>query len=84
MLRYAVLKFCALLSAMLAVGLPALLGYLGVSGLALAVAALGGVAWVCVGMLLLRDAELLKTIDTAAGFPAWPLETWWIKDPAKR
>jgi microcin C transport system substrate-binding protein len=24
------------------------------------------------------------TIDTASGFPAWPLETWWIKDPAKR
>ena len=24
------------------------------------------------------------TIDTGAGFPAWPLETWWIKDPAKR
>jgi len=24
------------------------------------------------------------TIDTASGFPAWPLETWWIKDPARR
>ena len=24
------------------------------------------------------------TIDTASGFPAWPLETWWIRDPAKR
>ena len=24
------------------------------------------------------------TIDTASGFPAWPLETWWIMDPAKR
>ena len=24
------------------------------------------------------------TIDTGAGFPAWPLETWWILDPAKR
>ena len=24
------------------------------------------------------------TIDTASGFPAWPLETWWIADPAKR
>ncbi len=24
------------------------------------------------------------TVDTASGFPAWPLETWWIKDPAKR
>lgn len=24
------------------------------------------------------------TIDTGSGFPAWPLETWWIKDPAKR
>ena len=24
------------------------------------------------------------TIDTGSGFAAWPLETWWIKDPAKR
>ena len=24
------------------------------------------------------------TVDTASGFPAWPLETWWIKDPARR
>jgi len=24
------------------------------------------------------------TIDTGSGFPAWPLETWWIKDPARR
>jgi peptide/nickel transport system substrate-binding protein/microcin C transport system substrate-binding protein len=24
------------------------------------------------------------SIDTASGWPAWPLETWWIKDPAKR
>ena len=24
------------------------------------------------------------TIDTGAGFFAWPLETWWIKDPAQR
>ena len=24
------------------------------------------------------------TIDTGSGFAAWPLETWWIKDPARR
>jgi peptide/nickel transport system substrate-binding protein/microcin C transport system substrate-binding protein len=24
------------------------------------------------------------TIDTGSGFFAWPLETWWIKDPAQR
>jgi peptide/nickel transport system substrate-binding protein/microcin C transport system substrate-binding protein len=24
------------------------------------------------------------TIDTGSGFAAWPLETWWINDPAKR
>jgi microcin C transport system substrate-binding protein len=24
------------------------------------------------------------TIDTASGFPAWPLETWWIKDSSRR
>ena len=27
---------------------------------------------------------LFFTIDTASGFAAWPLETWWILDPAKR
>jgi peptide/nickel transport system substrate-binding protein/microcin C transport system substrate-binding protein len=27
---------------------------------------------------------LFFTIDTASGFLAWPLETWWILDPAKR
>ncbi len=27
---------------------------------------------------------LFFTIDTGAGFAAWPLETWWILDPAKR
>jgi microcin C transport system substrate-binding protein len=27
---------------------------------------------------------LYFSIDTSSGFPAWPLETWWIKDPAQR
>jgi len=27
---------------------------------------------------------LFFTIDTSSGFAAWPLETWWILDPAKR
>jgi len=27
---------------------------------------------------------LFFTIDTASGFSAWPLETWWILDPARR
>ena len=27
---------------------------------------------------------LFFSIDTASGFAAWPLETWWILDPAKR
>ena len=31
-----------------------------------------------------RQRPRFFTIDTGAGFPAWPLETWWILDPAKR
>jgi microcin C transport system substrate-binding protein len=27
---------------------------------------------------------LFFAIDTSSGFPPWPLETWWIKDPAQR
>jgi microcin C transport system substrate-binding protein len=27
---------------------------------------------------------LFFTIDTGSGFAPWPLETWWILDPAKR
>jgi peptide/nickel transport system substrate-binding protein/microcin C transport system substrate-binding protein len=31
-----------------------------------------------------KQRPLYFTIDTASGFPPWPLETWWIKDPARR
>ena len=29
-------------------------------------------------------AAVLHASTPPRGFPAWPLETWWIRDPAKR
>jgi peptide/nickel transport system substrate-binding protein/microcin C transport system substrate-binding protein len=38
--------------------------------------------WNKFGMPAVRP--LYFTIDTASGFPAWPLETWWMLDAARR